>query len=123
VSANFTSTQAYAVYVQVVKQAYKLQQSTPQYAQLGVATFKPLPAAADGATYPVFNEYPVGSVELQQLERRRIQEAEDALLRRRRVSRSKHSRHGMHVSLLCWGDATAATMSPMQRFWTQAGHS
>lgn len=71
--------------MQVVKQAYKLQQSTPQYAQLGLATFSPLPAAADGAAYPVFNEYPVGSVELQQMERRRIQEAEDALLRRRRV--------------------------------------
>jgi hypothetical protein len=73
--------------LQVVKQAYKLRQSTPPYAQLGQAAFTPLPAAADGATYPTFNEYPVGSVELQQLERRRIQEAEDALLRRRRVSR------------------------------------
>jgi negative regulator of sigma E activity len=89
--AIFCSSKQYVLCTQVVKQAYKLQQSTPQYAQLGLATLKPLPAAADGATYPVFNEYPVGSVELQQLERRRIQEAEDALLRRRRVSISNHS--------------------------------
>jgi negative regulator of sigma E activity len=87
------------LYMQIVKQAYKLQQSTPQYAQLGLASFKPLPAAADGATYPVFSEYPVGSVELQQLERRRIQEAEDALLRRRRVSSSKRTWLGTHGPL------------------------
>lgn len=73
--------------MQIVKQAYKLQEATPDYALLGLTSLRPLPSAgAGGAGYPVFNEYPVGSVEQQALERRRIQEAEDALIRRRQVT-------------------------------------
>lgn len=73
--------------LQVVKQAYKLQEGTPDYAQLGLSSFTPLPKAGSepGLGYPVFTEYPAGSVEVQAMERRRIQEAEDALIRRRQV--------------------------------------
>lgn len=72
---------------QVVKQAYQLHANTPPYSLLGLAAFTPLPGGdAAGGAYPVFIEYPVGSVELQQLQRRKIQEAEEALIRRRRVS-------------------------------------
>jgi hypothetical protein len=39
-----------------------------------------------GEGYPVFSEYPTGSVEAQQLERMRIKEAEEALIRRRQVT-------------------------------------
>lgn len=65
--------------------AYKLEEATPSYASLGLRSFSPLPPAADGAGYPLFNEYPAGSVELQAMERQRIQEAEEALIRRRQV--------------------------------------
>eukprot|EP00775_Hariotina_reticulata_P010320 gene10320-10477_t len=65
----------------VAKHSYMLDQATPDYARVGLSSFKPLSVGS----YPLFNEYPVGSVELQQLERRRIQEAEDALIRRRQV--------------------------------------
>ena len=69
-------------FVQVVKLAHQLQEATPAYAQLGPSNFSPL---ASGGSYPVFSDYPTGSVEQQQLERQRIQEAEEALIRRRQV--------------------------------------
>jgi hypothetical protein len=59
-----------------------LHEATPDYSRVGLSSFKPLAAGS----YPLFNDYPLGSVELQQLERRRIQEAEDALIRRRQVT-------------------------------------
>eukprot|EP00879_Flechtneria_rotunda_P024784 GHRR01026296.1.p1 GENE.GHRR01026296.1~~GHRR01026296.1.p1 ORF type:complete len:543 (+),score=250.86 GHRR01026296.1:796-2424(+) len=71
---------------QLVQQAYKLQETTPHYAVVGSITLTPLPSVPAGsASYPAFNEYPVGSIELQEMQRRRIQEAEDALIRRRQV--------------------------------------
>eukprot|EP00879_Flechtneria_rotunda_P028464 GHRR01030580.1.p1 GENE.GHRR01030580.1~~GHRR01030580.1.p1 ORF type:complete len:432 (+),score=200.23 GHRR01030580.1:480-1775(+) len=72
---------------QLVQQAYKLQETTPHYAVVGSITLTPLPSVPAGsASYPAFNEYPVGSIELQEMQRRRIQEAEDALIRRRQVT-------------------------------------
>jgi hypothetical protein len=67
----------------MIKLAHQLHERTPDYARLGFSSLSVLPA---GDTYPVFSEYPTGSVELQQLERQRIQEAEEALIRRRQVS-------------------------------------
>lgn len=83
---------------QVVKLAQQLHERTPDYAKLGASSLTPLPPpAAAGVSgvsssgvsgsYPVFKEYPTGSVETQAQERQRIQEAEEALIRRRQVGR------------------------------------
>jgi hypothetical protein len=68
---------------QVVKLAHGLLERTPEYARVGCTSLRPMPA---GEGYPVFSEYPTGSVEAQQLERMRIKEAEEALIRRRQVT-------------------------------------
>lgn len=68
--------------MQLVRHAYALVQATPPYAALGGAALAPLP---HGPLYPAFTEFPAGSVEAAQLERAGIQEAEDALIRRRQV--------------------------------------
>lgn len=74
--------------MQVIKLSQQLHEQTPEYARLGASSLSPLPA---GDSYPIFSDYPTGSVEHQRLERQRIQEAEEALIRRRQVGSCENS--------------------------------
>lgn len=67
---------------QVLLLARQLETGTPEYKQVGLSQLTPI---ARGPSYPSFNDYPTTSLQLQQAERQRIIEAEDALMRRRRV--------------------------------------
>lgn len=66
----------------VIRRAYVLQHSTPEHMRVAPASIKPLPP---GPLYPVFTDYPSGSVDQQRLERQRIAAAEEDIARRRRV--------------------------------------
>ncbi|KAI8465354.1 MAG: hypothetical protein J3K34DRAFT_461431 [Monoraphidium minutum] len=67
----------------LLRRAVRLQQATPDHIRVAPRAAGALPRG--GAAYPDFTEFPVTSVEQQAAERRRIQEAEAALLGRREI--------------------------------------
>jgi hypothetical protein len=91
------------VLAQVIKHAYQLHAATPAFARLGRRALVPLPAAS--STYPVFSEYPAGSVDSHARERQRIHEAEEGLVRRRQVGAASSTLccvvYIMHVPSAC----------------------
>ncbi|GBF94025.1 hypothetical protein Rsub_07293 [Raphidocelis subcapitata] len=73
----------------LVRRALALRRDAPPHVAVGPAAARPLPR---GQSYPDFTEYPVSSAEAAAAERRRIEEAEVALARRRVVAAELEAR-------------------------------